>query len=76
MKDDMGRLVSIRSQLFKHVGTISLKERKLRFKTWMQIKRQANLTFNPWWVMEDLKSYLNIWNMKYWKLMKVDEIGL
>jgi hypothetical protein len=38
MKDDMGRLGSIQNQLFKHVGTISLKERKLRFKTWMQIK--------------------------------------
>jgi hypothetical protein len=46
------------------VGTISLKERKLRFKTWMQIKSWRNLTFNPWWVMEDLRSYLNIWNMR------------
>ncbi len=51
-EDDMEGFGFVRNWFFKQVDDISFNKWKLCFKTWMQAKRQKNLTFNPWWAFE------------------------
>jgi hypothetical protein len=46
-EDDMEGFGFVRNWFFKQVDDISFNKWKLCFKTWMQAKRQKNLTFNP-----------------------------
>jgi hypothetical protein len=47
MEDDMEDLGFVRNWFFKQVDDISFNKWKFCFKTWMQAKKQKNLTFNP-----------------------------
>jgi hypothetical protein len=49
---------SIRIWFFGWMGMISFKEWKSHFKTLMEVKRQRNPTFNPWWAFELLFQHL------------------
>ena len=49
---------NIRDQFSSRVGTISLQDWKIRFKTWMREKRQRNTNFNDWYTFELLPQHL------------------